>query len=482
MGDNDDDICGNTSEDNDLKSKNQDSAGPANMISMPTKEQAMKKGENIQPIHTAEQMEKKRWAIQCTAAWFNEAGIPFNTACLGSFDLMFEAIAQCGLGLHGPSLDELDGLLLNQQVLAINDSIEALKKSWALEGCSILVDLDMSYDGRRLLNFAVHCAEGVSFLRSIELPSGNYDEACTCQLVDSCIEEVGEKNVVQIITNTHSQMTLAKRPNLFWTHCAVSCIDMMLEDIGHIPLIKRTIAKARSVTAFLYGQSNLLDMMRRFTNQKDLVHVGITYYITCCLNLRSLYDKRIELKTMFISKEWEDSKWSKEAVGKRFYNLVVSNEFWDRVLYVINSFEPVVEILRRTADGRPYMGFIYGELENAKREIAFRFENKEEHYLPIWSHIDFRINNYLKKPLHLAGYYLNPFFYYPNRNDIEKTEIFRDALVECTHRMYQDQSTQEKIVNQLMLYQTASQSFCTAHSIHAQMTVDPGNFLWINIM
>ena len=62
MGDNDDDICGNTSEDNDLKSKNQDSAGPANMISMPTKEQAMKKGENIQPIHTAEQMEKKRWA------------------------------------------------------------------------------------------------------------------------------------------------------------------------------------------------------------------------------------------------------------------------------------------------------------------------------------------------------------------------------------------------------------------------------------
>jgi hypothetical protein len=48
--------------------------------------------------------------------------------------------------------------------------------------------------------------------------------------------------------------------------------------------------------------------------------------------------------------------------------------------------------------------------------------------------------------------------------------------------MYQDQSVQEKIVNQLMLYRTASQSFCTAHAIHAQMTVDQGNFLWINIM
>ncbi|RLN19311.1 hypothetical protein C2845_PM02G17820 [Panicum miliaceum] len=381
MGDDDHDIYGNTSQDNDLKSKNQDSAGQTDMLSVPTKEQAMKKGENIQAIHTAEQMEKKRRATECLAAWFNEAGIPFNTACLGSFDLMLEAIAQCGLGLHGPSLHELDGLLLNQQVLAINRSIEALKKSWALEECSILVDLNMGYDGRRLLNLAVHCSQGVSFLRSIELPSGKYDEAFTCQLVDSCIEEVGEKNVVQIITNTNSEMVVAKRPNLFWTHCAVSCIGMMLEDIGHIPLIKRTIAKA--------------------------------------------------------------------------------------------SFGPVVGILRRMANGRSYMGFIYGELENAKREIAFRFENKEEHYLPIWSHIDFRINYYLKKPLHLLGYYLNPLFYYRNINEIEKTEIFRDAFVECTHRMYQDQSMQEKIVNQLMLYRTASESFCAAHAIHAQMTIEP---------
>lgn len=440
---------------------------------MPTKEQAMKKG---QASYTAEQMEKKRRAIECTVAWFNEAGIPFNTACLESFDLMLEAIAQCGPGLHGPSLDELDGLLLNRQVLAINDSIKALKKSWALEGCSILVDLRVDDDGRRMLNLAVHCSQGVSFLRSIELPSDIYDEALTCRLVDSCIEEVGEKNVVQVVTNLYSDTIVAKRPNIFWTHCAASCIDLMLEDIGHIPSIKRTIAKARSLTAFLYGQSDLLDMMRRFTHQRDLVRAGITYYTTCCLNLRSLYDKKIELKTMFISKEWEDSKWSKKAVGKRFYNLVVSNVFWDRVMHVINSFEPVVEVLRKIARGRPHMGFIYGEFENAKREIAFRFENKEEHYLPIWKHIDFRINSYLKKPLHLAGYYLNPLFYYQNRNEIEKTGIFRDALLECTHRMYQDQSMQEKIMNQLKLYRTASQSFCMADAIHAEMTTDPGNF------
>uniref|UniRef100_A0A0A8YK99 Uncharacterized protein n=1 Tax=Arundo donax TaxID=35708 RepID=A0A0A8YK99_ARUDO len=119
------------------------------------------------------------------------------------------------------------------------------------------------------------------------------------------------------------------------------------------------------------------------------------------------------------------------------------------------------------------MGYIYGELLNVKREIAFRFENKEEHYLPICNHIDFRIDQYMKKPLHLAGYYLNPMFYYPNRNEIEMAEIFRDALVECMRNMYQDESKQEKYVHQLKLYTTASQSFGTTDAIRTQMNLDP---------
>ena len=149
-------------------------------------------------------------------------------------------------------------------------------------------------------------------------------------------------------------------------------------------------------------------MTRKFTRQWDLVHVGITYYTTCLLNLKSLYDKRFELKAMFISKEWEDSKWSNGSVGKKFYNLVVSNEFWHWVLYTINSFEPLVDVLRKIGSDSS-MGYIYGELTNAKMEIALRFENNEEHYSPIWDNINFRLDAALRTPLHLAGYYLNPF-------------------------------------------------------------------------
>jgi hypothetical protein len=271
-----------------------------------------------------------------------------------------------------------------------------------------------------MLSLAVDCSHGVSFLCAIELPSDSYNKAFVCQLVDSCIEEVGEKNVVQVIADIPLEMAAAKmsrkRPNIFWTPCAARSIDMMLEDIGQICLIKETVAKARSLTAFIYAQTNLLDMILQFTNQQDLVHVGITHYTTCYLNLRSLYDKRIELKTMFISKEWED-KWLKDAVGKKYYDLVVSNEFWHNVLYAINSFEPLVEVLRMMGSDRPTLGYIFGELDRAKREIAFRFEHKQEHYLPIRYHIDFRMDDYMTEPLHLAGYLFNPWFYYQNRQN-----------------------------------------------------------------
>jgi hypothetical protein len=43
--------------------------------------------------------------------------------------------------------------------------------------------------------------------------------------------------------------------------------------------------------------------------------------------------------------------------------------------------------------------------------------------------------------------------------------------------MYQDESTQEKIVHQLKLYSTDSQSFGMVHAISTRMDVDPGNFL-----
>lgn len=426
-----------------------------------TTEQLMESGEDAKTAKGAKWMAKKRKrAVESIAAFCYEAGIPFNILCIESFQLMLDEIGKFGPGLQGPSMDELRENLLQEHVSAITDKVRWLKDSLEFGGCSIILDTWLDENGRRLMMLGAHSIIGLTFIRSIHLSSEAYNDAYKFRLLDSCIDEIGEKNVVQVVSNIEpnslmATMLTAKRPSIFWTQCAARCIDSMLEDIENITFIKNIIEDARLITAFIYGCAHLLDMMHKFTNQRDIVQTGITHSITSYLNLKSLYDKRFELKTMFVSRDWEDSKWSKEAVGEKFYNLVVNKMFWHRVLYAISSLEPIVDVLRSDS-GVLSMASIYGDLANAKKEIALRFLNMEKHYLPIWNIIDRRCNASLKTPLHLAGYYLNPFFYFHNKNEIENHGIFTDALVECMLNMYKDQSTQEKILDQLELYKTCS--------------------------
>ena len=55
-------------------------------------------------------------------------------------------------------------------------------------------------------------------------------------MLDAVVERVGEKNVVQIVTDNAvnykaaGQKLMEKRKNLYWTPCAAHCIDLMLED------------------------------------------------------------------------------------------------------------------------------------------------------------------------------------------------------------------------------------------------------------
>lgn len=66
------------------------------------------------------------------------------------------------------------------------------------------------------------------------------DATMLFKLLDEMVEEVGEKNVIQVVTDNASnyvkagKLLEAKRPHLFWTPCAAHCIDLMLEDIGKI--------------------------------------------------------------------------------------------------------------------------------------------------------------------------------------------------------------------------------------------------------
>lgn len=127
---------------------------------------------------------------------------------------------------------------------------------------------------------------------------------------------------MQVVTDNGSNYVSAakflmeKRSNLFWTPCAAHCLDLMLEDIGKIDKIKKTLRKAINLVGFIYNHGGVLNMMRNCTNNKELARHGVTHFATCFLTLQSVHNQKQALRSMFTSIEWTQSKWAKEEKGK----------------------------------------------------------------------------------------------------------------------------------------------------------------------
>ncbi|XP_066347629.1 uncharacterized protein [Miscanthus floridulus] len=107
----------------------------------------------------------------------------------------------------------------------------------------------------------------------------------------------------------------------------------------------------------------------------------------------------------------------------------------------------------------PAMGFLYGSLVEAKNEISRRFNSDRNKFEEVFHIIDKRWDNKLKTPLHRAGYYLNPFYYYQNKLAIEENESFRDGVITCITKLVPNEDTQDKIIEELQLFQDAEGSF-----------------------
>jgi len=248
------------------------------------------------------------------------------------------------------------------------------------------------------------------------------------------------------------------RKKVFWNGCAAHCLDLMLEDIGKLEQVDKTIADARLVTSFLYAHTRVLDLMREILG-RDLVRSGITRFATAYLNLKSLQDNKKELARLFRTDELNDCGYLKKEKGKKAIKVVRSETFWKTIDNAIKFFEPLANVLRRMDSDVPSMGFFHGSMLEAKKEISVRFDNDESKFKVVWDIIDKRWNNKLKTPLHLAGYYLNPYYYYPRKAEIEKDGSFRAAVIECTTRLFDDEQIQDSITEELNMYQAQQQSF-----------------------
>nr|KYP42310.1 hypothetical protein KK1_036302 [Cajanus cajan] len=234
---------------------------------------------------------------------------------------------------------------------------------------------------RTIINFLVNSPKGTVFLKSIDASAISKTAEKVFEMMDSIVEEVGEDNVVQVVTDNAAnykaagQMLMEKRKRLFWTPCAAHCVDLMLEDYEKkIPIHEETIPKGKRITTFIYSRTSLISLLQHFTKGRDLVRPGITRFATSYLTLGCLHENKGALIRMFTSNEWKSSRYAKTMDGKTIENVVLDKGFWSNIIICLKGALPLIEVLRLVdMDQKPAMGLIYEAMEQAKEKIQMAF-------------------------------------------------------------------------------------------------------------
>nr|XP_019702101.1 uncharacterized protein LOC105033135 [Elaeis guineensis] len=207
------------------------------------------------------------------ARWMYDAGIPFNVVNYLNFAVEIEAIGQFGPGMKPPSYHEIRVPLLRKEVEHTRDLTKGHQEKWARYGCSIMSDGWKDEIAKKdIINFLVNSLKGSVFIKSVDafhaVKSGNL----LFKLLDDMVEEIGEANVIQVVTDNASnyvatrRLLEAKRSNLYWSPCAAHCVDLILEDI---------------------------------------------------VEISSIHNQKNNLRKMFNSEEWNSKFWAKESAAKR---------------------------------------------------------------------------------------------------------------------------------------------------------------------
>lgn len=409
-----------------------------------------------------------------------EAGVPLDAVNSVYFQPMVDAIASAGPGLQLPSYHDFRGCILKRSVEDVNTVLEHYKASWIRTGCSILADEWTTATGKTLIKFFVYCPEGMMYLKSVDASHIVTSPDTLYELLKHAVEEVGEGNVVQVITsNTEIHAAAGKKlmetfPTLFWTPCASQCIDAMLEDIVKLGAVSEVIETAKSVTGFIYNNGPVLNMMRKYTHGKDLLLPSESRAATNFITLKRMICMRDELTSMVSSEEWADCPYYNKSEGNRVASLIQNFSFWSSCETIVRITEPLLRVLKLVdSNKRPAMGYIYAAMYQAK-EVIKRELVKKTDYMIYWSIIDWRWDRQLPRPLHAAGFFLNPRFFYSLQ--VEVSNEISSAVLDCIERLVPDLKVQDKIQKELGLYKSSAGDFGRKMAIRASHTLFPAEW------
>ncbi|KAF3589644.1 hypothetical protein F2Q69_00031760 [Brassica cretica] len=409
-------------------------------------------------------------AQKCIGRFFYEHCFDFSSVDSLSFREMIAATSLVGeMKLKIPDSEELNGCMLQEAVEEVQDHVNKIKDSWAITGCSILLDAWVDQKGHDLVTFVADSPAGPVYLNSFYVSDIKKDVNALTSLVYGVVEDVGVHNVVQIIACSTSgwvgelgQSFKSNNLNVFWSVSVSHCFELMLVEIVKMESFKDILEKVSNITEFINNN--------REDSQGMTVSSSEFEFVKPYLAAGTILKAKNNLEAMVASPDWNKEE------GTTVSTLVKDSSFWECVERLVKSTSPLIRSLHlfSTVYNSQHAGYVYDTMDGIKESIAKELNNEELCYKPLWRVIDDVWNNHLHSPLHVAGYFLNPAAFYSTdfQNDTEVTTDFVSAV----GFLVQECSVVAKIGRQLKMYRLGKGCFNEASQADQITGVIPGEW------
>ncbi|XP_028117885.1 uncharacterized protein LOC114315472 [Camellia sinensis] len=343
---------------------------------------------------------------------------------------ILDVAAKVGPRVKGPSAYEVSEVYLGIEHDEMTEWIGSFKGIWVERGVSIICNGWSSLTRQHIINFLVYCNRGIIFHKSI---GASNIISRTAEyyfgLLDKVVDEIGEQYVVQVVTDNEpalkaaGKMLMRKRKHLYWTACSAHCIDLMLKDIANKKSVAKVIEDGKTITNFIYNSGWVLDLMRKFTGGRELIRPAITRFATNFIAIESIVRYKQQLRAMFNSDEWKNSRWGKAKTGQPYNvkKIILGKEFWQKATELCKVHEPLVRVLRQQNQAKA--------LSRAPPRAP-------------------RTSTQLHQDLHAVGYFLNPQFQYGVTSSNEMIREVMDGLKKVITRLEPNMDAQVKATNQ----------------------------------
>lgn len=423
---------------------------------------------------------------RCIGRFFFETGIDFKLVNSLSFQRLMNDNRGKGQAEYKiPDCLELKGWILKDEMKEIQEYVQKIRQSWGNTGCSVLLDGWIDQQGRTLVSFIVDCPEGPIYLHSCDV-SSSVDDVNTLQLLlDRVMYEVGAENVVQVIAFSTTgwvgdvgKQFMDQWKTVFWTVNASHCIELMLDKVANMGDVRRTSQKAKTISKFIHGHVTVLNLLRDYTDGHDLVKPTKKKSAVPFVTLENIISEKRNIMAMFTSSAWNNTTWSSTVEGKRVAKLVGDASFWRGAGMVVKMTLALIRVLcLMHGEDKPQMGYIYETIDQVKETIKEGCNSKKSEYMPFWKAIDEIWDGHLHSPLHAAGYFFNPSLFYST--DFQSDFEVGFGLLCCMVRMIQNQSIQDKILQQVDVYRHCKGALRQGSTIQQRTNLSPGKEITI---